>query len=244
MNESPYLIARRERECFSKENAPKLIGKKFNYLTIVSLSEPQKRKDGFNNTMVYCLCDCGINVVKNFSYVIRGKVKSCGCKKTNLFKTPYVKTHGLSDHPVFEAYEGMMRRCYKETCKTYKNYGGRGITVCNEWKNDKNVFFDWAFKNGYEKGLQLDRRENNLGYYPGNCRFVTSKINVRNRRTTLFIIHNGEKRALAEWCEIFKLEYNMCLERVRRGWNAELTFSKPFRSRLNNKERKICGIIK
>ena len=94
----------------------------------------------------------------------------------------------------------MLHRCNDPKRKKYKDYGGRGISVCPEW-NDPNVFIDWAEQNGYEPGLQLDRIDNNGNYSPDNCRWLTPKENSRNRRNTVFLTVNGITKSVAEWCE-------------------------------------------
>lgn len=91
-------------------------------------------------------------------------------------------THGLSGTRIYGVYKGIKRRCFNENDPSYKNYGGRGITICEEWLNDFRVFYDWCLTNGYSKGLDIDREDNDGDYTPDNCRFVTRKVNGRNTR--------------------------------------------------------------
>lgn len=98
----------------------------------------------------------------------------------------------------------MMHRCYDDKRSRYKDYGGRGIRVCEEW-HDPNAFIDWAEANGWGIGLQLDRKENNADYSPENCRFTTPKANNRNRRNTKYLTINGQTKCVAEWCETIKV---------------------------------------
>ena len=96
----------------------------------------------------------------------------------------------------------MIHRCEDSKRTKYRDYGGRGIKVCEEWHNPNN-FIDWAENNGYMPGLQLDRINNNGDYCPNNCRWVTPKENSRNRRNTVFLTIHGETKCVAEWCELY-----------------------------------------
>lgn len=91
-------------------------------------------------------------------------------------------THGLSAHPLYRVYLGIKNRCYLKTDKAYKYYGDRGILVCDEWKQSFVSFYNWCVDNGYKKGLDIDRRDNDGNYEPSNCRLVERKINTRNKR--------------------------------------------------------------
>lgn len=93
-----------------------------------------------------------------------------------------MKIHGLYYHPLYSVWRGMKTRCYNKNAKEYKNWGARGIIVCNEWLNNPKAFIEWAISNGYKKGLQIDRPNNNGNYNPSNCRFTTNAENCRNKR--------------------------------------------------------------
>lgn len=112
-------------------------------------------------------------------------------------------THGFSktNPRLFGLWETMRTRCNNKNRDKYMDYGGRGITVCDEWNNSAEAFCEWALSNGYKDGLQIDRIDNNKGYEPSNCRFVTPKQNSRNRRNTVYLTVNGETKCVSEWCE-------------------------------------------
>lgn len=114
--------------------------------------------------------------------------------------------HGIcGKYPkLYNVWITMIHRCEDAKREKYKDYGGRGITVCKEWK-DPVKFATWAFSNGYSDGLQIDRINNNGGYCPDNCRWVTPKENSRNRRNTVLLSVNGKTRSVAEWCEIIRV---------------------------------------
>ena len=127
------------------------------------------------------LCSCGKKfkaIVKN---VKNNATRSCGCYHIKRAKESNIK-HGLARHRLYDVWNQMMQRCYRKTHKAYKNYGGRGITICEEWLNDFKAFYDWAMENGYKKGLTIDRTNNDGNYEPSNCRWVYRDIQNRNKR--------------------------------------------------------------
>lgn len=126
-------------------------------------------------------------------------------------------------------WRNMNIRCYKEYCPQYRNYGGRGITVCDEWRHDARAFISWAKINGWEPGLSLDRIDNDGPYSPHNCRFATNKVQSRNRRANLVIFYKGKRKCLAEWCEVLGLNIGIVSERLKRGYSVAVAFrpSKP-----------------
>ena len=110
----------------------------------------------------------------------------------------------------------MMARCYKSSYRNFKRWGGRGITVCSEW-HDMNVFFEWAQSNGYAKGLQIDRIDNNGNYEPLNCRFITHKENNNNKSTNVYITHNGVTKTRMQWSEVLNIPYDRIRSKMRKG---------------------------
>lgn len=128
-----------------------------------------------------------------------------------------LRTHGFSaDHPrLYRIWLSMKNRCENSNRPKYKDYGGRGISVCEEW-HDAKTFCKWALENGYEEGLQIDRIDVNGNYEPSNCRWVTPKENSRNRRNTVYLTINGETKSVVEWCENTRLNFNTVYWWVRR----------------------------
>ena len=110
----------------------------------------------------------------------------------------------------------MIGRCYKPNYISYPNYGGRGIKVCDKW-HDYDTFAEWAYKNGYQSNLEIDRIDVNRDYEPSNCRFVTKTQNVRNRRNTLVFEYKGGKKSLGEICEENNLNYKIVWQRIHRN---------------------------
>lgn len=128
-----------------------------------------------------CQCVCGNEVKVQLRSLNRGKTKSCGCFQKKQVSNLFAK-HRLSRHPIYKAWVSIKDRCYNTNKPTFKYWGGRGITVCQQWLDDFKSFYDWAMANGYQEGLQIDRIDNDQGYSPDNCRFVTPRENSLNRR--------------------------------------------------------------
>jgi len=146
-----------------------LAGTRFGTLVVVRLAEP----DYFGKSQWVCQCDCGVQTIVRANALRRGTVSGCGC--TNPRRT----THGRSKTPAYRSWACMIRRCLFDTSPNYRHYGGRGITVCEEWKKFENFHRDMGER---PVGYQLDRIDNDGNYEPGNCRWVTPKENSNNRR--------------------------------------------------------------
>lgn len=112
--------------------------------------------------------------------------------------------HGQCGTRLYNIFRGMKKRCYNKNCKDFYKYGGRGITVCDEWKDSFQAFYDWSIANGYFDNLTIDRIDNNKGYSPDNCRWVDIKTQSNNTRKNVFLTYNGETMTLAEWGEKIK----------------------------------------
>lgn len=125
------------------------------------------------------------------------------------------------DYTHYRRWRSMLNRCYNPNHTYYYNYGGRGITVCDEWKNDYEKFCEWANQSGYEKSLSLDRIDNNKGYSPENCRWATRKQQGRNQRTNHKITINGKTKLMCEWAEISGISEKNIYKRIKRGWRNE-----------------------
>lgn len=156
-----------------------LTGKKFGRLTVVRRVESKSSKARW-----LCRCDCGVDKEVCGCMLRSGNTRSCGCFQKESARANQTK-HGLKYHPLYAIHTSLVRRCTSHNDPSYHNYGGRGITVCDEWLDKESGlrdFVEWAEKNGYEKGLEIDRRDNDGNYEPSNCRFVTRCVNSRNKR--------------------------------------------------------------
>lgn len=114
----------------------------------------------------------------------------------------YNKSHGLSQTRVYSIYNNMIHRCYNEKVAHYDLYGGRGIRVCDEWRNSVEAFYEWAINNGYDENLTIDRIDSNGNYEPSNCKWATMKVQQNNKRSNLFLTINGETHTVTEWSRL------------------------------------------
>lgn len=128
---------------------------------------------------------------------------------------------------IYRRYYHILERCYNPNNKSYGRYGGRGIKVCDEWRNNYQAFEDWCLSNGYEKNLAIDRIDNDGDYSPENCRFVTLQENNQKRRTTKWYTINGVTKNLQQWCDEYGISRSAVNTRLQYGWTIEDALSKP-----------------
>lgn len=152
-------------------------GDKFEKLTV--LEKTDKR---LNRNIIYkCRCECGNIVETTANRLTHGFIKSCGCLQKER-ASECNKTHGMSNTKIFMVWQDMVARCTRKTHHAYKYYGKRGIKVCNEWIDNFMNFYNWSINNGYQKGLTIDRINNDGNYEPNNCRWTTMYVQCHNRR--------------------------------------------------------------
>lgn len=192
-----------------------LTGRRFGRLTVIEETEVRKG----NSVVWLCECDCGTRKGISAHCLKSGRVLSCGCYN----KTKEL-THGLSHTRLHHAWLSMIDRCNNPNNKEYKNYGGRGIKVCDEWLNSFEAFRDWAYANGFDADVPrdkctIDRIDVNGNYEPDNCRWTDMKVQCRNRRNNVVIECNGESHCLSEWAEMLGEPYAKLVSRHRRGWS-------------------------
>ena len=133
-----------------------------------------KSKDKYGNVQVECICpQCGSEFITRESHIKSGNTKSCGCVKVK---------HGLYNHPLYAVWGNMVQRCTNPKNTKWEDYGGRGISICAEWRYNPSDFITWSIVNGWGDGLTIDRIDNDMGYSPENCRFVTKRLNLSNTR--------------------------------------------------------------
>lgn len=215
--------------------------KKFGRLTAIKLSHKMKAKNGSKYFWLF-RCDCGKEKVINKYNVTAGIVKSCGClQKEESSKSAKIrfKKHGNSNSRLYRIYQAFLRRCNYNKDINYKNYGGRGIRVCDKWLGTEgyNNFKEWALKNGYKDDLTIDRIDSDGWYCPENCRWATKKQQGRNTRTNHNIFWNNESHCISEWAEILGINPRTLRSRIGRGWDLDDIFKKPIR-KIIRKERK------
>lgn len=166
-----------------------LKGEKFGRLLVLERAESYIEPSGRKRTMWKCLCDCGKITIVQASSLKAQTVHSCGCAKTER-NQKYFTTHGFSKEKLYGLWREIKKRCYNPNYKQFKDYGGRGIIVCDEWLNNYVAFRNWALNNGYNPNAKfgdctIDRINVNGNYSPENCRFVSMKIQNQNKRKNL-----------------------------------------------------------
>jgi hypothetical protein len=162
-------------------------------------------------------CECGGEITRRMCDVVSGRTRSCGCLLRESSRSRFT-THGhsvgKSRTRTFGAWLEMKRRCYNSNTKQWHNYGGRGISVCDEWRGSFETFL--RDMGECPEGLSLDRIDVNGDYRPGNCRWITTKEQCRNQRKTVLIDHEGRQVSLAEFAEIVGLNYFNLHWKIRR----------------------------
>ena len=160
-----------------------LTGQRFGQITVVERTQNHICTSGQQKTAWRCLCDCGKEFVATSQNLRRGHYTSCGC--LNIERMSVVgqkrKTHGKIHTRLYRIWTGMKSRCSNPKGSKYHIYGGKGVTVCAEWSNSFDCFYDWAMANGYADNLSIDRIDSNGNYEPSNCRWATYSEQNKNR---------------------------------------------------------------
>lgn len=207
-----------------------LTGERFNRLIV--LRYERKASNG-KNSMWRCRCECGTESVVCGTELTSGRRKSCGCYLREVRGQSTI-THGRTRTPEYIVWLQMKARCLNAKSNAYKNYGGRGIAICDEWLGSKG-FINFLNHVGFRPSPQhtLDRIDNDKGYTPGNVRWATQTEQVRNRRNTLRIEYKGEMKPLGEWAEIFGIPYKALHARLYRyNWGLDRALTQPYNCKL------------
>lgn len=204
--------------CILRKPKIDMVGKKFGRLTVLKYAGVVGRR----RTMWICRCDCGSIVEVDGTHLRNGHTKSCGCLCSELIRNVNYK-NGLSRTKLHYAYFNMLNGCYREDNHEFSDYGGRGITVCDEWMGENGFvnFADWSLSHGYKEGLTIDRIDNDKGYSPDNCRWVDRYIQANNKRTTKYIKINGEVDTVANMSRKYNVSYWNLLHYSKGGKNCK-----------------------
>jgi len=190
-----------------------LTGQKFGRWNVIRYSHHRGGK-----SIWVCQYDCGTVREVQGCHMRAGRSRSCGCLEHELLMERNT-THGKNKTPLHYLWLGVKDRCYNKNDKAYKNYGGRGITVCDEWRTNFLAFESWALKNGYQKGLTLDRIDNEKGYSPDNCRFADRITQANNKRSNHRLTVNGRTQTVMQWAKEMGLNESVIRNRLKRGWS-------------------------
>lgn len=207
---------------------------KFNYLKAIGYTGKNKR--GY--AQWHFKCDCGNSIITTSSEVISGHTKSCGCFQKS-FASTINKTHGESKSPVYKIWIGIKKRCFNKQSRRYADYGGRGVVMCNRWKDNAIAFINDIGERP-SKNHSVDRINNNGNYscgkchqcvendWPSNCRWATQTEQARNTRYNAAITFNGTTKCIAEWAEITGIKKDTIYCRNNRyKWCAKCTLTAP-----------------
>jgi hypothetical protein len=184
-------------------------GDKFNKWTAISFSH---KNSGGNNVWT-CQCECGAISQVLACRLVSGKSLSC---KSAIHMAGRNKKHGLRNHPLYQVWRGIKYRCLDPSAHNYEDYGGRGIGMCDRWKESVENFYN-DMVSGYKRGLHIGRIDNNGNYEPGNCRWETPIQNMNNKRSNVYVTHDGRTHTPAEWARELFIKANTIQNRIRKG---------------------------
>lgn len=199
-------------ECVERKNA-KLEGRKFGRLLVLRKAN--------KSPFWICLCDCGTEKSVSGYNLLKSIASSCGCitKERLTEKNKRNATHRMTGTRLHNIWDTMKARCYRPNSKDFKNYGGRGIMICEEWKMSFETFYEWSMNNGYGDHLSLDRVDVNVDYEPSNCRWATTKEQGNNTRINRHITINRQTKTIAEWSDISGIGPKALRYRIEAGWD-------------------------
>ena len=195
-----------------------LTGRKFGRLTVIDRVQNRGEKVAWK-----CLCECGNTSIVTGTALKSGKSKSCGCLK---LENPSNLRHGKYGIRQYRIWIMMKQRCYNPKTPTYKHYGGRGITVCDEWLHNFQAFYDWAMANGYADDLTIDRKDVNGNYEPSNCRWATSEEQHTNTRRNVYFEYNGEKLTLSQLAHKYNIPVETLWNRIYKSCGGDVKICK------------------
>ena len=210
-----HLQANYKNSCGScPDLRPDLTGGKFGRWTVL-----EKTGKKHNKISYLCKCECGTVRVVTADTLINGRSLSCGCFQKEVVSRRET-THGMTGKRIYNIYHNMKNRCYNPNDDRYKDYGGRGIRICDEWlgKHGFENFVEWSMVNGYAENLTIDRVNVNGNYEPSNCRWATNAEQSNNKRTCVYFTFFGITKNLKEWCNCIGENYKKMYGRYYRGY--------------------------
>lgn len=201
---------------------PVIAGYKFGMWAVVG-PEVSVKRSGRKRVFCNVLCECGKSGTVLTNALRSGRSTGCGCTRKEKF---HARKHGKYKTAIYRVWLQMRDRCRNPNNKKFQDYGGRGVQVCDEW-NSFEAFSEWALSHGWKKGLQIDRQNNDGNYEPGNCRFVTAKVNSNNSRRVHLVKAFGETKTISGWSEDSRCVvcYPTLVGRINRGISPELAIT-------------------
>lgn len=176
-----------------------------------------------SDAMWRCRCNlCGRIKTLTAHSLISGRSTKCRSCATRISHS-----RDFSNDPIKIVFQGMKQRCYNSNVRSYKNYGAKGITICDEWLENPTLFYEWAYDNGYSKGLSIERKNVHQGYSPSNCTFIPKSEQSKNRNMSHMISIKGKTLCLSDWCRIYNIKAPTVMARYNKGMSWEDALSKP-----------------
>lgn len=210
-----------------------IVNTQIGFLFVRSRAPDRVEPSGRKKVQYWCDCSCGSKNLLRLRDTLKdnSKTHSCGCmtiEKIRKSNTRHGGSHKGSWQRLYRIWSLMKDRCNNSNSPAYKNYGGRGITVCDEWGLYES-FREWALSNGYQDNLTLDRIDVSGNYTPNNCRWIPMCEQSKNRRLCNYITINNEKRCMSEWGRIFNISPSTISYRLKMGWSPEKAVMTPAR---------------
>lgn len=230
-----YLLMGDTRSCGcrSTDQTKNLTGRRFSRWTVLQFKNYRRGKTGRSHGYWICQCNCGNIAEVRGSALLNGSSLSCGCLQKESTHTLFFQ-HGMSLDPTYRIWHGMIQRCYNANHQSFHHYGGRGIIVCQQWRDS---FIDFLADIGNRPSPKhtLERVNNNGNYEPGNTVWAKRFEQHRNTRSNVWITHNGETLCLQDWANKLGRSPNLIKYRLKHGWSIEKALNTP---PLNNGHRK------
>lgn len=212
--------------------AIELTGQRFNRLTVIKRAGTQGK-----SAVWLCRCDCGNECIVQSGNLRSGHTTSCGCFRKE-FTSANIKTHGMSRTRLYKEWRRMKERCSLKTADNYEDYGGRGITVCPEWRDSFETFLNWSMANGYQDDLTIERIDNDGPYSPENCRWATKEEQANNKRNNRLITFNGRTQTLAQWAREIGIRRDTLRKRLESGWSLDRALTEPINEKRDPTRRR------
>ena len=207
-----------------------MTGQRYNRLTVVEIVEGSAPVKSYWK----CVCDCGNVTFVSGANLRSGAVKSCGCLRKDIKTT---LRHNMTGTRLYNVWASMKNRCYNPNQASYKNYGGRGIHMCEDWRKTPDKFFEWAMGSGYSDDLTIERIDVDKDYCPENCKWIPFNTQQSNRTSCRSFTHDGRTQNLTDWCKELGLQYKQIHNRIYKlGWTFERAISESCHSEKRNKK--------